>query len=193
MTIEEADKQSANPNYSVDKSYRINCQTCAPAYMLRLWGFDVKAKGNTPGSLSEWLSSEDNSFKAWKNIDGSPVVYENMSKWMRSKGWEQMSKKRYLDFFEEKCKSFGVYLLTISWKGRGGHATILQRLKNGNLVYVEPQSFNGSTFRDVSELAEDGAFKIDDFRGGIHRHKGDGVLRIDDKLFDKNYLSIFDK
>ena len=47
MSVAEADEQKANPNYNVDKSYRINCQTCAPAYMLRLCGFDVKAKGNT--------------------------------------------------------------------------------------------------------------------------------------------------
>ena len=38
MTIEEADKQSANPKYGTDRAYGINCQTCAPAYMLRQCG-----------------------------------------------------------------------------------------------------------------------------------------------------------
>lgn len=83
MTYEEADRQSANPRhvneYIADASsrikikgtnihvrknplydaakheqYGINCQTCAPAYALREWGFNIYAKGNTKafGDLS---------------------------------------------------------------------------------------------------------------------------------------------
>ena len=75
MSVEDADKQSANPNfvpeYIIDPKGRytdghntlsknpnydakrdyanhINCQTCAPAYVLRLLGFNVTAKSNPP-------------------------------------------------------------------------------------------------------------------------------------------------
>ena len=91
MTYEEADRQSANPlhvnEYIADKKskwvikgtkihvspnplydktkhepYAINCQTCAPAYVLREWGFNIYAKGNTGklGDLSAYLSKGDN-------------------------------------------------------------------------------------------------------------------------------------
>ena len=75
MTIEEADKQSANPDYvpkylldetgiyrdkyaryklnpaydrKRDEPNGINCQTCAPAYALRLMGFNVCRRGIPP-------------------------------------------------------------------------------------------------------------------------------------------------
>ena len=56
MTVEEADKQNANPNYGKERGYGINCQTCTPAYALRLKGFDITAKSNTPGSKLNYLS-----------------------------------------------------------------------------------------------------------------------------------------
>lgn len=46
---------SLNPNYN--EQYSVNCQTCAPAYALRLRGFGVTAKGKTPGSKLEYLSN----------------------------------------------------------------------------------------------------------------------------------------
>ena len=103
MTIEEADKQSANPNFGKGKEYRINCQTRAPAYMLRLWGFDVKAKGNTAGSLSEYLSQQ-HSFEAWNNIDGSKSTPVLQQKWLEKKEYKQMTKKRWKQYFVENCK-----------------------------------------------------------------------------------------
>lgn len=186
MSVAEADEQKANPNYNVDKSYRINCQTCAPAYMLRLWGFDVKAKGNTAGSLSEWISN-GHSFDIWKNPDGSIAVPSLYSDFLKDNGYKKMTAKRYDEFFKEKCKDVGVYVVTIAWKGRGAHATILQRLDSGKLVYVEPQKYSGSIFRNYSAELSNNATSVD------WKIAGRGVLKIDDKIFDTQYLSIFDK
>ena len=186
MSVAEADEQKANPNYNVDKSYRINCQTCAPAYMLRLWGFDVTAKGNTAGSLSEWISN-GHSFDIWKNPDGSIAVPSLYSDFLKDNGYKKMTAKRYDEFFKEKCKDVGVYVVTIAWKGRGAHATILQRLDSGKLVYVEPQKYSGSIFRNYSAELSNNATSVD------WKIAGRGVLKIDDKIFDTQYLSIFDK
>lgn len=186
MSVAEADEQKANPNYNVDKSYRINCQTCAPAYMLRLWGFDVKAKGNTAGSLSEWISN-GHSFDIWKNPDGSIAVPSLYSDFLKDNEYKKMTAKRYDEFFKEKCKDVGVYVVTIAWKGRGAHATILQRLDSGKLVYVEPQKYSGSIFRNYSAELSNNATSVD------WKIAGRGVLKIDDKIFDTQYLSIFDK
>lgn len=186
MSINEADKQNANPNYYKGEEYQINCQTCAPAYMLRLCGFDVWAKGNTPGSLSDWISY-CHSFDIWMTKDKKPCTPTLYEDWMKKKGYKQMSKKRYEEFFEENCKEVGVYVTTIRWsRNRGAHATILQRLPNGKLVYIDPQVYSSSlgAMRDFRSLCENGAATDVGYRG---------VLRIDDKLFDVKYLSIFDK
>lgn len=185
MSVEEADKQSANPNYSKGEEYRINCQTCAPAYMLRLCGFNIKAKGNIPGSLSEWIS-HSHSFDIWKNIDGSKPKASYYNEFLKQKGYKKMTAKRYTEFFEESCKEEGIYVVTIAWKGNGGHATILQRLNNGKLVYIEPQCFNGIVEHSVEELSTDGTQTE-------WKMAGRGVMRIDNKIFDKKYLSIFEK
>lgn len=186
MNAELADKQSANPNYSAGEAYRINCQTCAPAYMLRLWGFDVKAKGNFKGSLSEWISY-NHSFDIWKNLDGSKPKATYYHEFLSQKGYKKMTPKRYAEFFEESCKEEGVYIVTIAWKGKSGaHATVLQRLKNGKLVYIEPQIFNGTVERNIEELCKEGCSS-----GPVM--VGRGVMRIDNKIFNEKYLSIFDK
>ena len=56
-------RYSQNPHY--DEQYSINCATCSAAYALRRLGFDVTAKGNTPGTRNEWLSHA-HSFDIWK-------------------------------------------------------------------------------------------------------------------------------
>lgn len=97
-----------------------------------------------------------------------------------------MSKKRYEEYFEESCKDVGVYILTIGWKGGGGHATILQRFEDGTLKYIEPQVYSETVGakRSIEELSTDGAVKPIKTRG---------ILRVDNKLFNTKFISIFDK
>jgi len=212
MSVDKADKQNANPKYKEeyisdpngmykdkagnrysknpdykpsDKQYRINCQTCSPAYVLRLRGFEITAKGKTPGSLSEYLSKQ-HSFETWNNADGSPSIPILTNDWMVDKGYKQMTEKRYFEFFNECCKEEGVYILTIGWRGGGGHATILQRFANGELKRIEPQQYKEKlgAKRSIDSLCE---------LGEIKPVKTRGVLRVDNKLFNTKFMSIFDK
>lgn len=186
MSAGKADEQSANPNYGKDYQYSINCQTCAPAYVLRRAGFDVYAKGKTSGSLSDWIS-RGHSFDIWENVNGSPVIPTRYNDWMAQRGYKQMTPQRYKQFFEESCKESGTYVVTIKWKGgQGAHATIIERLDDGSLWYVEPQAYNAKTgvLRDIAELCDNGAASAIGPRG---------VMRVDDKLFKLAYLSIFEK
>lgn len=183
MSIEDADKQSANPNYYKDKTYRINCQTCVPTYQLRLWGFDITAKAKTPGSLSEYLSRQ-HSFEAWRNMDGSVATPILTRDWMLQNGYTKMTRAKWFKYIDEACPSEGTYLLTVGWKKGGGHATIIQRDKNGLLHRIEPQIYNGySAKRPISEIAGNGSDTPIPTRG---------ILRIDDKLFVTKFLPIFD-
>ena len=241
MSISEADKQKANPHYDPDASayqldpegpledkegnryrydpdpkyeYSINCATCAPAYALRLMGFDITAKGNTEGSLNEWLS-ENHSFDIWENIDGSKPQPSITYDWMKENGLESMSSDDYKKYFDDTCKEEGVYVLTLFWATEGGHATILQRDHDGNLYWIEPQVYD-------SEASQDGKRTIDDFlshNGGLHPNPyparrvkdangntcydnqgepiviQEGIMRVDNKLLkdDGGFVALFDQ
>lgn len=188
MSIEKADKQSANPFYNLGEEYTINCATCSPAFALREKGFNVFAKGNPKieGNLNYWMS-KGHSFDVWKNQDGSPAIYNQLGKWMDTKKYKQMTPKRYQEFFESATQEEGTYIITIAWKGnRGGHATIIKRLSNRKLVYIEPQYYISrlGTMRDVMELCNNGARSLCD----VYRK---GIMRVDNKLFDPTYTNIF--
>lgn len=218
MTYEEADKQSANPlhvnEYIVDKNskwvlsgtkihvsknplynkakhepYDINCQTCAPAYALREWGFNIHAKGNTQkiGDLSYYLSHGDNWLETWTEKDGSPVSITSFKDFQRAHpGWKHMTQQRYLQYFDDVCKEEGTYEVGLSWEPRGGHCTIVKRFSDGNLKYIEPQEDNsdGSGFeeKDIKYLCE--KMRKDPILK-------DGAIKISDKLLNLKYVSIF--
>ena len=212
MSIDEADRQSANPRYTPRyipdengrykdswgrklslnpeynerkaKPYSINCATCTPAYLLRTRGLHVVAKGNTRGSLVEAVM-KGGWMRLFTNIDGSPIEIQSTQKWAETKNYKAMSPKRYKEFFEESCKEPGVYYLGISWRRRGAHATILQRTVDGRLLYVEPQADNSDKDRtSLLSLLQGGTTRLSPY---------DGIFRIDDKLFNLEYVSIFAK
>lgn len=214
MTVEQADRQSANPKHKEeyildpkgmyrdrmgnkysrnpdykpsDKQYSINCATCAPAYALRLLGFDVKAKGRIAGSGTLNDSAANNrSFEMWKNIDGTSAKPTLTLEWMTQKGYKKMTEKRYREFLEECCDETGVYILTIGWRRGGGHATVIQRFEDGTLSYIEPQVFDTTqgARRTIDELCSNGATMPFYKRG---------VMRVDNKLFNPEFISLFDK
>ncbi len=209
MTIEKADKQSANPKFveefipdpkgpyknrktgesfsknplykASNKRYHVNCATCTPAYYLRERGFSVTAKGKVAGSINQ--TAARNWYGMWKNVDGTAAMPDTISKWMSGKGYLSMTEKRYLEYFEEVCKQDGTYAIGVSWKGGGGHATILKRT-GGKLYYIEPQHYQEAKgmLRDVNEICA-GATSSPRWN--------DGVLRLDDKLFDTSWASLF--
>ncbi|MBQ8705619.1 MAG: minor capsid protein [Paludibacteraceae bacterium] len=189
MTVEEADKQAANPNLGKERGFSINCQTCAPAYVLRIMGFNVWAKSNRAGTKLDYLS-RGHAFEVWRNLDGTPATPVGTLQWMQTKGYNRMNQSRYLEYFNEVCKETGIYELSIGWKGNkwNGHATILQRFPNGELRYIEPQNDNSKgskrEYRDIKALAADGT---------ATPTWGRGILRVDNKLFDDTYADIFDR
>lgn len=186
MTVEKADEQSANPNYSTADQFKTNCATCSPAYILRTRGFDVTAKGRLESDKNK-LISQGRSFDVWKNADGTKAKPTIVGDWMRAKKYKQMTSKRYQEFLEEACKEKGDYILTIKWKGAssGAHATVLHRGADGKLVNIEPQHFiesKGARLDIVKELCD-----------WVHATRGfeKGVMRVDDKIFDVSWASLF--
>lgn len=201
MSVEQADMQNANPNWQpslerhrnksgkivyeknpkYNEGYAINCQTCAPAYALRLLGFDVKAGCNTAGSLLEDLSKQK-SLHAWKDITGKKAPYTDLYKWMSDKAYTEMNADRYVEFWQDSTKETGVYIITINWQGGGAHTTILQRFKDGTLKYIEPQHNNLSESRTKKSAAKTLLAMAAD--GAKHPEGTRGIIRVDDKFFN---------
>ncbi len=193
MDINMADKQHANPNLLKNDTFKRNCQTCCPAYMLRTRGFDIRAKGKTKGSLSEYLSWEGNVFKCWKEIDGTPAKYSQLKDWMDKKGLFVMDSKKYKEFFNDNCKEVGIYEFAVewdSWKDKG-HVVILQRFKeDGELRYIDTQWDNSEDGKYKSKLTMDSLTEnAKKWRLGGQS----GICRIDNKIFDVDYSRIFAK
>lgn len=218
MTYEEADMQSANPRhvneYIADASsrikirgtnihvrknplydaakheqYGINCQTCAPAYALREWGFNIYAKGNTKalGDLSNYLSKGNNWLETWTEKDGSAVSITSFKDYLKAHpSWKHMTQQRYLQYFDDVCKEEGTYEVGLSWEPRGGHCTIVKRFSDGSIKYIEPQEDNsdGSGFEEkdikylCANMRKDPILK-------------DGAIKVSDKLLNMKYVSIF--
>lgn len=218
MTYEEADRQSANPRhvneYIADASsrikikgtnihvrknplydaakheqYGINCQTCAPAYALREWGFNIYAKGNTKafGDLSNYLSKGNNWLETWTEKDGSAVSITSFKDYLKAHpSWKHMTQQRYLQYFDDVCKEEGTYEVGLSWEPRGGHCTIVKRFSDGSIKYIEPQEDNseGSGFEEkdikylCANMRKDPILK-------------DGAIKLSDKLLNMKYVSIF--
>ena len=218
MTYEEADMQSANPRhvneYIADASsrikirgtnihvrknplydaakheqYGINCQTCAPAYALREWGFNIYAKGNTKafGDLSNYLSKGNNWLETWTEKDGSAVNITSFKDYLKAHpSWKHMTQQRYLQYFDDVCKEEGTYEVGLSWEPRGGHCTIVKRFSDGSIKYIEPQEDNsdGSGFEEkdikylCANMRKDPILK-------------DGAIKVSDKLLNMKYVSIF--
>lgn len=218
MTYEEADRQSANPRhvneYIADASsrikirgtnihvrknplydaakheqYGINCQTCAPAYALREWGFNIYAKGNTKalGDLSNYLSKGNNWLETWTEKDGSAVSITSFKDYLKAHpSWKHMTQQRYLQYFDDVCKEEGTYEVGLRWEPRGGHCTIVKRFSDGSIKYIEPQEDNseGSGFEEkdikylCANMRKDPILK-------------DGAIKVSDKLLNMKYVSIF--
>lgn len=218
MTYDEADRQSANPRhvneYIADASsrikikgtnihirknplydaakheqYSINCQTCAPAYALREWGFNIYAKGNTNalGDLSYYLSKGNNWLDTWTEKDGSAVSITSFKDYLKAHpSWKHMTQQRYLKYFDDVCKEEGTYEVGLSWEPRGGHCTIVKRFSDGSIKYIEPQEDNseGSGFEEkdikylCANMRKDPILK-------------DGAIKVSDKLLNMKYVSIF--
>ena len=184
MSVEKADEQSANPNFMKDRAYQTNCVTCSDAFAMRLRGFDVTARGNTAKSLVREVADGDNTWKVWKNADGTAVKPINLKEWMKKNNVQEMTSDLYQKFYEESCKDQGTYITLIRWNNGGGHATVVMKKADGTLIRIEPQTY-------IQFLGTERP--IDTITKWCHREPWDdcGVLRVDDKLLDPKYAGLF--
>lgn len=177
MNFTEADGNRCNPKYTIenaeDLGYHHNCQTCTVSYELRRRGFNVEAK---PNPLVKKDMRDFDLFAASKgadwsmrflNSDGTPVRY----KYSGHNIPKDTIEAKYA-YIQSETMQQGRYEVYCAWKGKnaGAHVFILERQKNGELLWFDPQSGRrGGAFKDY--LRRMLKLKI-------------SVLRIDDKLIN---------
>ena len=181
MNFTEADGNRCNPNFSLpdakDLGYLHNCQTCTVAYELRRRGFKVEALPNKGDEFyKEWcVKNKFDWHDRFINSDGTRPQYTMSGYGLK----DTISDK--LAFIESATQDKGCYEVFCSWKGKdaGAHVFIVERQKDGNLLWFDPQTGRYG-----------GAFKY----YLVKMRKSDiGVLRIDDKIINPNFAERFKK
>ena len=187
MNFTEADGSKCNPGYSLsdaaDLGYLHNCQTCTMTYELRRRGFDLQA---TPNPLLKGykryrafhrfcVSKKVDWRDRFLTVDGKRANYE-WSAGIKDTGLAK------LKFIEDKTAVQGRYEVYCAWKGGNAHVFIVERQKDGNLLWFDPQSGRRGGLQDFN----------DDY---INKMKSGsiGVLRIDDKLINPVFSARFKK
>lgn len=182
MNFTEADDMKCNPHFSDpdagDQGYWINCQTCTVAYELRRRGFNIEALPNKNNELyNVWcVKNNFNWNDRFLNLDGTrPVRKCPLQLSDRIKAKE--------DFIENNTKETGRYEVYMEWKGKdaGAHVFIVERQKNGSLLWFDPQT------------GKHGSSTV--FKGYLKQAKprSTSVLRIDDKIINSKFAERFKK
>ena len=187
MNFTEADSGKANPNFTLpdakDLGFHHNCQTCTMAYELRRRGFDIEAVANpTVKGFKNYRDFQQ--FCTINRVDWRERFLTSAGEqanyiWSRSVIKDTIKEK--LSFIEAQTVQQGRYEIYCAWKGKdnGAHVFIIERQKNGELLWFDPQSARrGGSFNDYLSKMKKNLI---------------GVLRIDDKIINPKFSSRFTK
>jgi hypothetical protein len=178
MSFDEANHGKPNPNFSKDRAYRINCQSCVVTYEARLRGFEVKTLPFKKNSKAEKLSYD--STLAWLDQQTGlkpSLLFDKTAN----------TPKKLLKFIDNIVQKNERYTLEFEWKGRIRSAHIISMYKNvrGELRLYDPQT--GKSHEDV--LGYFNQFRYTLTRSGFKIPTPPKILRIDDKMFNLNTVN----
>lgn len=185
MSFKKANSGNVNPDYGKNEGYSKNCQTCVVAFEARQRGYDVKAKANFKGSVSEQLSH--NTRLAWIDPETG-----KMPEFLRPKP-NVNTAKRYTKWLSQNVKEGERYTLEFAWTGRGniGHIVNLDldengqlRLKDNQRGYWEKSEYIGE--KEITEYLKEVKFKIQ-YQGKKYYYPPD-LLRVDNLEFNQDVV-----
>lgn len=179
MNFTEADGTRPNPLYDRStKDYSWNCATCVATFLLRRWGFDISA-GKFVSGKGKVHELYLNPLGAWKRKDGLFIKHAD-DEVLKHKEWalerKSSQSKSLRSFIQNNTDDGGIYMVRLGWKKGGGHLTIVERDKAGNMIYYDPQTGKKnwlSKWEPAVDLTQT------------------WMMRIDDKLIDTSFSSAF--
>lgn len=178
MPFGAADSKHPNPNFDIPKAsdlgYHHNCQTCTLAYELRRRGFAIEAMANPVSRTVNGLNyREFDLFCAGRKTDWTQRFLAQdggqVQSFVSSGIADTVEAKRL--FIEGHATAQGRYEVYCIWKSKDAHVFIVERQKNGNLLWYDPQSG-----QKANEFAE--RYLLNMKPAGIR------VTRIDDALIN---------
>lgn len=137
----------------------------------------------------ELLKIKDSLSSSWVS-DSQKFVLMNQAKELKPiyTGLRKKLAPIYREVIEEACSEEGYYTFGLIWDEvdfGGGHYTVLKSEKdeNGKTVIsnIEPQT--GDPYQSLDEMIDDLGYPPDPY---------DTVLRMDDKVFNNDYIDLFD-
>lgn len=134
--------KECNPNYSLGKEWRTNCQRCVPTYEMRCRGYDVTASPKPINPERTDLSYSP--FGVWQN----PEVIK--------------CSKNGINDIEKKMQEWGDGAraqVVVVWKNtKAGHTFVAERI-NGKTIYIDPQNGKNDVTNYFSRV-ENGSVRI---------------------------------
>lgn len=178
MTYEEANKGKENPNYGLNDSYKVNCQTCVPVHLLRRRGLDVEAAPNIKKSAYKLMDKQGIEWhrNLFMNYDGTDVSFKWARTWALKNGIKRMTERNVMDFLSENTAEDGIYEIYCAWKKKDAHVFCAET-RDGVTSFFDPQSGSEDIGHYFSKM----------------KGMSVGVLRIDDKLVNPKAAGLFIK
>lgn len=181
MDWQTADRNNSNPGYkrknATAEGYIDNCQTCTMTYEARRRGFKTTAAPR-PGEKyvdpNNFYTFTKKNGMTWRerflNTDGTaPKPTSSAGASIED---TIVAKAK---FISDNTTAEGRYEVYCAWKSGGAHVFIVERDKNGALIWIDPQT--GKT-GDPVRLYKD-SMKPESIE----------VLRIDDKIINPKFAS----
>jgi len=188
MSIEDADRQKANPKVK-EKGYTSNCSACTAAYILRKRGFNVTAAPykSSNKNIVRKIAFFENWPDKWRTIDGQKPKIITIVEWMKQNNYKQLNAQKIKEFIEAVCTTNGTYEIGLPLKTMG-HYTIIEKTDNG-IMWIDPQ-FDIVNKYDITLLYKN----IRQIRQNTP-FEYCGVLRVDNLVFNTKYtdILIYDK
>lgn len=144
MTFAEADTGNVNPHYVPHTATADNCQSCVPAFMARLAGFDVQTKAFDESNEIMVALSENTSL-AWidKTTGSFPEYIKPNERHM----------PRLMLWFDDNLEDNKYYSIEFYWKDftSDGHIMMIAK-HNGALMLYDPQNDQKLLGKDIKRF-----------------------------------------
>lgn len=133
MSIDKADRSNTNPRFLKQKGYRINCQSCVPAYEIRRRGYDVEARAYTSESQKK---AHRDSTSVWVN--------PNTGRTPTRRHLGRRDAESTIRQVRGRIQPGQRYAMEFNWEGQhSGHIVVLECPYKGggnNIIVVDPQT-----------------------------------------------------
>lgn len=177
MTHEEADSGKVNPNYTLDRGFRINCQSCVPVYEFRKkYGVNATAIRCPSRGYSVPAMLARDTANAYRTVDGNRRELRTIPIQVGA------TLKEFIEKLKEIAKEAGDYALQMEWKrGRSGHIINFTKSTDGEIKFYDNQ-YSGSMFVGID---------LDRFEKKYFepaRIQRWSTMRIDDLVYNKDVI-----